>query len=73
MSSIGIIMPVVTSTNSCYNDYIKFRQMPQFELKSMQTKYYAELHALQDELTELLDELREWTHMRSRTLFQHSA
>jgi|GEM_PF-6733279 len=65
MSSITVVQPVVTRANSCYEDYVKFSKLPPFELDRMQQSSYAELHALRNELTQLLNEFRDLLSARS--------
>lgn len=73
MSSIIVVEPVVTKSNACYKDYVKFSKLPKFELDSIQRSYYNELHALQDELAKLLDEFRELLPYSSASFVKRSA
>lgn len=49
---------IVEETNRCYNDFMTFKAMPPAKLHAMQKQYYADLHTLQAELDDLLDDLR---------------
>lgn len=44
--------------NSCLDDYYKFITLSSKELDTLQNDYSSELHKLQTELDNLLDELR---------------
>lgn len=46
-------------SNSCLADYNRFTKLSSSELAAVQGRYYRELHQLQHELDELLNDLRQ--------------
>ncbi|WP_240417496.1 hypothetical protein [Paenibacillus periandrae] len=46
-------------SNSCLADYNQFTKLSSSELAAVQGRYYRELHQLQHELDELLNDLRQ--------------